>query len=429
MENEVDGPTLVSLNREELKSELGIQSLPARRYLWDLIENTRSQQQFSDHTVAIQVHQTEIDSLNINDSGSIADAASGGISYPAVDPEVIGVLRSDAELQRQIFADHLLALRLQGMASGGQQVYEDCEMARQEQQRLQELAIQSEYDHIYAASIDTRGRRRTISLRRDGGSNNDEKTLFERCIDVCVHNRINVSEALRTGRIQPIEPWSGFVLGDEESKLNNDEVKNEKTGIDSLPHLTCSVCYEDGKRAFALPCNHNNCTDCMRRLCRTALADKTLLPLKCCELPIDMTITTSVMIELRSGCFHMTCSNCNHEFCYRCLRHWDRNNSTCPSGQCELWDEDMLQEAAEARVNRQGVAMAPRVRLQRVREEMNALRTNEECLHEWTRQDLVGECERCGYDLWMYGMVCEGGCNSTVCYTCAHHRIPSRGWR
>ena len=31
-ENEVDGPTLVTMEREELRSELGIVSLPARRY-------------------------------------------------------------------------------------------------------------------------------------------------------------------------------------------------------------------------------------------------------------------------------------------------------------------------------------------------------------------------------------------------------------
>ena len=33
VENEIDGPTLVTLDKEELRSELGIVSLPARRYL------------------------------------------------------------------------------------------------------------------------------------------------------------------------------------------------------------------------------------------------------------------------------------------------------------------------------------------------------------------------------------------------------------
>ncbi len=35
--NEVDGPTLVTLEKDELRSELGIVSLPARRYIWSLI--------------------------------------------------------------------------------------------------------------------------------------------------------------------------------------------------------------------------------------------------------------------------------------------------------------------------------------------------------------------------------------------------------
>ena len=44
----VDGPTLVILQQEELRSMLGILSLPARRLIWEIIEGLRSQQQASD---------------------------------------------------------------------------------------------------------------------------------------------------------------------------------------------------------------------------------------------------------------------------------------------------------------------------------------------------------------------------------------------
>ena len=55
VENEVDGPTLVSLRKEELSSELGIRSLPARRYLWDLILKVRLHQNASDFAYALFV--------------------------------------------------------------------------------------------------------------------------------------------------------------------------------------------------------------------------------------------------------------------------------------------------------------------------------------------------------------------------------------
>ena len=42
--NQVDGPTLVTLTKAELQSELGIISLPARRYLWELIRSLNFEQ-------------------------------------------------------------------------------------------------------------------------------------------------------------------------------------------------------------------------------------------------------------------------------------------------------------------------------------------------------------------------------------------------
>ena len=143
-ENEVDGPTLVTMEREELRSELGIVSLPARRYLWDLILSLRSYQGSSDRTVAIDVLEQEIEALPTTQG--IADASAGGSI--GTDEEVVNQLRSDAAEQRQIISDHLMALRLQG--SWGQQTYEDAELARSEEERLRQLAVQSEFDRSYA---------------------------------------------------------------------------------------------------------------------------------------------------------------------------------------------------------------------------------------------------------------------------------------
>ena len=77
--NQVDGPTIVTITKSDLKSELGIASLPARRYLWELINSLKAEQATSDYSVAIQVHEEEIKVLAATTVGlGDADAASGG---------------------------------------------------------------------------------------------------------------------------------------------------------------------------------------------------------------------------------------------------------------------------------------------------------------------------------------------------------------
>lgn len=61
---------------------------------------------------------------------------------------------------------------------------------------------------------------------------------------------------------------------------------------------------------------------------------------------------------------------------------------------------------------------------------VEGLRANEICAHNWVRSGgYKGECPNCGFEMFVYGMRCRSDCGSTVCYTCAHHQIPQRGWR
>ena len=182
-QNEVDGPTLVTLEKDELRSELGIGSLPARRYLWDLIVTLRSYQNGSDHTAVIDVLEEEIESLPLEGT---ADASAGGGME-----EVVNQLRKDAAQQRQIISDHMIALRMQSI--GSQQLYEDAGLARAEGDRLRQLNIQCEFDRRYAQSLDRRG------MERPG--NNDENraqiaSLFGLSIQACVSNKVNVAGEL-----------------------------------------------------------------------------------------------------------------------------------------------------------------------------------------------------------------------------------------
>jgi hypothetical protein len=105
------------------------------------------------------------------------------------DKEVMCHLWMDAAQQRQIISDRLMALHLQ--SNGSQQTYEDAEIAHAEQDRVQQLNIQFEFDRLYAHPLDQNGHKRT------GFNNQEEKnqiaTLFGVSIQACVSNKVDVA--------------------------------------------------------------------------------------------------------------------------------------------------------------------------------------------------------------------------------------------
>ncbi|PWA73506.1 IBR domain-containing protein [Artemisia annua] len=50
------------------------------------------------------------------------------------------------------------------------------------------------------------------------------------------------------------------------------------------------------------------------------------------------------MIELATGCYHMTC-RCGYEFCYTCGAEWKNKKATCT---CPLWDEENIVDTEES---------------------------------------------------------------------------------
>ncbi|GKD04085.1 IBR domain-containing protein [Tanacetum coccineum] len=50
------------------------------------------------------------------------------------------------------------------------------------------------------------------------------------------------------------------------------------------------------------------------------------------------------MIELATGCYHMTC-RCGYEFCYTCGAEWKNKKATC---SCPLWDEENIVDSEES---------------------------------------------------------------------------------
>jgi hypothetical protein len=186
-DNEIDGPTLATLEKDELKSELGIVSLPARRYLWSLIISLRSYQGCSDRSKALDVFEEEIDVLPLYGTG-----VHGGVevmSGTETDKEVVNQLRSEATEQRLIISDRLMALSLQSY--GSQQTYEDSELARAEQDRLRQLRIQFEFDKRYAHSLDRNGNERPGI--NDAEVKNQIAAEFGLSIQTCINNKVNVA--------------------------------------------------------------------------------------------------------------------------------------------------------------------------------------------------------------------------------------------
>lgn len=331
-ENEIDGPTLITLNKGDLRLELGILSLPARRHLWDLVQSLRKEQDARDFKAAIQVHEEEITSF------SRATPQEGGApSTESVIPEqtlLVQELVSDARRESQVVEDHLLALRLQRdlMENTGSSVYRDAEVAQEEQRRLNDLHATAQEDFSFAETLLTPRQRETAAAERrrrhdmsqastgtiqlagrfrksqqrlneDNSSKgshevNRVSSLFGLSMKVCAGNKINVAQAFTSGAMTPIPSAAIVSSSDDEDDRDQKPAAEELPSTHSLPRInTCHVCYIDNVRGYSLACGHLQCISCTRKLFKTTLRDTSLLPLRCCDVPIDMNIAHELLKE------------------------------------------------------------------------------------------------------------------------------------
>ncbi|KAH7350310.1 hypothetical protein BKA66DRAFT_504186 [Pyrenochaeta sp. MPI-SDFR-AT-0127] len=131
--------------------------------------------------------------------------------------------------------------------------------------------------------------------------------------------------------------------------------------------------------------------------------------------------TCSRVVQLRSGCNHMTCP-CGAEFCYVCGTQWKECN-------CEAADPNRIEERAEEIVQRDAAHLAPAERRQRVHEVFNELQENHECVHSRRFQRITDgaprrgfRCEFCDARHHKYILQCRH-CYVNVCESCRRHRI------
>jgi hypothetical protein len=312
--------------------------------------------------------------------------------------------------------------------------------------------------------------------------------LFFEVVTTFIQNRVNISEVPHGGHIRLIN------RGRERERgiVSEEEMEDKADALESLPKISrCNVCYTERISGFSLACDHAYCTDCMKNLFKTALKDTSLLPLRCCAIPIDMNVSgmlleeeetgvlelrlgeieatskmhcttcsrfinldlvdssestellcscgtllctscktgshnelscienkaattgsddllfeisrtegwkqcpgCEIMIELEHGCNHMTCANCIHEFCFKCLRPWQ--GDLCSSGRCEVWDEDRLVAAGERRVQAHDAAQREaRAALARRAQHVRAAGERRvQQAHEITQREVTAELAR-----------------------------------
>ncbi|KAK4892455.1 hypothetical protein LTR27_009111 [Elasticomyces elasticus] len=124
------------------------------------------------------------------------------------------------------------------------------------------------------------------------------------------------------------------------------------------------------------------------------------------------------MVELNTGCNHMTCP-CSEQFCYVCGAKW----KTC---ECPQWNEERLTERAQAHVDNAGIqarnALERAAQLNRAAQE---LRDNHECEHNqrWTRMTTGSlRCEECMYIQHRFVDECNR-CHLRACYRCRTNRL------
>lgn len=89
----------------------------------------------------------------------------------------------------------------------------------------------------------------------------------------------NKAETIQTGRTRPLK--------------NTNVVDLTIHDVDRISR--CNVCFDEHVKGVDLACEHQYCLDCTRNLFHTALQDSSLLPLQCCELPIDTSIANVIL--------------------------------------------------------------------------------------------------------------------------------------
>ena len=183
--------------------------------------------------------------------------------------------------------------------------------------------------------------------------------------------------------------------------------------------MKCESCYldlVDDENLCRLECKHFYCLECLAQLCRYSLRDRSLIPIRCCKVPINEDLIVKALddveygryledqkgysdlildeefaetvrslgwkicsnckrgVEKKDGCNHMTCL-CKHQFCYLCGADWEPR--TC---KCDLFAASEIEQIIDNVATRANEANreAPRP----------IYRHHDQHVHSWTRRNI-----------------------------------------
>ena len=208
-------------------------------------------------------------------------------------------------------------------------------------------------------------------------------------------------------------------------------------------------------------CSHRYCAECAKFLFLKTIKDQGLYPPRCCKQPIPVALvakhmrpdelaafqlaaveheTPNPLVQLRSGCNHMTCVHrhlfphtrqsltphscpCSAQFCYVCGAAW----KTCA---CPAVDINRIEERAEEIVERDAPPdLLPHQRRQLVGEVFAELQNQHECEHsrrfqriDFGKQRRGFRCEMCDARHHRYILQCRL-CYVNVCEECRRNHI------
>ena len=64
-------------------------------------------------------------------------------------------------------------------------------------------------------------------------------------------------------------------------------VPNEPTPNKKNKRYTCVGCFSAPQKTFLCRCRHRYCRRCIKKLFETAISDRNLLPVKCCDIKLN----------------------------------------------------------------------------------------------------------------------------------------------
>ncbi|KAJ1638853.1 hypothetical protein T492DRAFT_833398 [Pavlovales sp. CCMP2436] len=294
-QNELTGSDLLLLIADDIRNELQISSLRARKALLEAIKTLKAELISVDERVASDSMRNEM----------VTHLAQGTTGHDDFDVAIKSAL-SDIDVLHSVLPDRALEHTyletlppkiINGEVADGLS-HEFCAL------RVQEAA-----DAEYAMSL-------TPQPQRAAVSSTEPPSLFSLAVKTCVQHGIDVASgitqrkslaaALRVGSDKPTCDCSkGCTSG--YSCLCHSALAADATASHALVNagkqtcflpplpghardgmVKCVACMEPGARRFRLGCKdeHEMCTKCAMTLFSSASVDSSLLPLTCCGTPV-----------------------------------------------------------------------------------------------------------------------------------------------